>query len=122
MGAPERTDATPSGAPSTERARDHLANERTYLAWLRTAIGILALSAAIARFGPGAGPHAGTHDKVAVAITGCLGLFILGIGTRRYYQVSHDLEQGRFQLSRRTPLVVGLVVVLSALTVLPLLL
>lgn len=33
-----------------ERARDLLANERTFLAWLRTAIGIVVFGFAIARF------------------------------------------------------------------------
>jgi len=103
---------------SGNRARDHLANERTYLAWLRTAIGVLALAAAIARFG--VGPSG--RDKTAVVITGILGMVILGTGTRRYYQVARDLERGRFEISRRTPLLVGAVVVVAALTVLPLLL
>jgi len=44
------------------------------------------------------------------------------VGTRRYYQVSRDLERGRFEISRRTPLVIGAAVVLAALSVLPLLL
>ena len=100
------------------RARDHLANERTYLAWLRTSIGVLALAAAIARFGP----EAQARDKLAVAVTGVLGLLILIIGTRRYYQVSRDLERGRFEISRRTPLLVGGAVAVAALVVLPLLL
>lgn len=107
-----------SSGESGNRARDHLANERTYLAWLRTAIGVLALAAAIARFGP----EAEARDKVAVAVTGVLGMLILIIGTRRYYQVSSHLEQGRFEISRRTPLLVGGAVAVAALVVLPLLL
>ena len=55
-------------------------------------------------------------------ITGSLGLLILVIGTRRYYQVSRDLERGLFQISRRTPIIIGGAVVLAALSVLPLLL
>ena len=58
-----------STGQSGNRARDHLANERTYLAWLRTAIGVLALAAAIARLGS----SPGAHEKVAVGITGLLG-------------------------------------------------
>ena len=71
--------ASGSDGSSGNRARDHLANERTYLAWLRTAIGVLALGAAIARLGTTAGPH----ERIAVAVTGVLGLLILGVGTRR---------------------------------------
>lgn len=32
-------------------ARDHLAAERTYLAWLRTGLGFVALGIAVERFG-----------------------------------------------------------------------
>jgi len=116
--APDPTAVDGSTGRSGNRARDHLANERTYLAWLRTAIGVLALAAAIARFGTGPSGR----DKVAVVITGIMGLVLLGTGTRRYYQVARDLERGRFEISRRTPLVVGAVVVVAALSVLPLLL
>jgi putative membrane protein len=107
-----------SAGASGNRARDHLANERTYLAWLRTAIGVLALAAAIARFGT----VGGTRDNVAVFVTGALGLFLLGMGTRRYYQVADDLEAGRFRPSKRTPLLIGAVVVAVSIVVLALLL
>jgi len=107
-----------SAGGSGNRARDHLANERTYLSWLRTSLGVLALAAAVARFGAGDG-HS---DWLAVAVLGVLGVVILGIGTRRYYQVAADLEQGRFTFSRRTPAVVAIVVVAVAVVLLPLLL
>lgn len=107
-----------SAGQTGNRARDHLANERTYLSWLRTSLGVLALAAAVARFG--AGP--GHRDDVAVAVLGLLGLFLLGLGTRRYYQVAADLERGRFTFSRRTPLLVATVVVAVAAVLLPLLL
>jgi uncharacterized membrane protein YidH (DUF202 family) len=79
---------------------------------------VLALAAAVARFGAGQG-HA---DALAVTLLGLLGVFLLATGTRRYYQVAADLEQGRFTYSRRTPLLVGAVVVVVAVVLLPLLL
>ena len=107
-----------SAGRTGNRARDHLANERTYLSWLRTSLGVLALAAAVARFGAGRG-HA---DALAVSLLGLLGVFLLAVGTRRYYQVAADLEQGRFTMSRRTPLLVGIVIVVVAVVLLPLLL
>jgi putative membrane protein len=107
-----------SDGSSGNRARDHLANERTFLAWLRTAIGVLALGAAIARLGTDPGPR----EWVAVGATGLLGFLILAVGTRRYYQVARDLEVGAFEISRHTPLVIGVAVVVVAAIVLPLLL
>jgi putative membrane protein len=111
----------PSGDAAGEtgnRARDHLANERTYLSWLRTALGVLALAAAVARFGAGSK----AENVVSVVLLGGLGIFVLVIGTRRYYQVADDLERGRFRVSRRTPMVLGTVVVVVAVVLLPLLL
>ena len=64
---------------------------------------MLALAAAVARFGAGEG-HA---DGLAVALLGLLGVLLLGVGTRRYYQVAADLERGRFTFSRHTPVVVA---------------
>ena len=37
--------------PQDENVSDHLANERTYLAWIRTGIAIIALGFVVARFG-----------------------------------------------------------------------
>jgi len=36
---------------SNDRQREHQANERTFLAWLRTAVALIALGLATARFG-----------------------------------------------------------------------
>jgi putative membrane protein len=36
--------------PSSNRARDHLANERTFLAWLRTGVATIVFGFAIGRF------------------------------------------------------------------------
>lgn len=37
--------------PTDDRLRDHLANERTLLAWLRTAIALMGFGVVVARFG-----------------------------------------------------------------------
>lgn len=41
---------TPTYSNSGSTARDHLASERTFLAWLRTGLGFIALGIAIERF------------------------------------------------------------------------
>ena len=50
---------------SGSRARDHLANERTWLAWVRTAVGLVVLGAAVARFSPNQGAR---NDAAAALI------------------------------------------------------
>ena len=78
---------------------------------------MIALSVAVARFGPG-----DTQDVVAVVVLSAFGALILGVGTYRYYQVSQDLEHGRFHLSRVGPMLVTLAVVVAAAILVPLVL
>ena len=42
---------TPAPSRSPSRVRDHLANERTFLAWVRTALGLIGLGFVLARMG-----------------------------------------------------------------------
>jgi len=95
------------------RARDHLANERTFLAWVRTALGAIGLGLAL--------------DKVLIEEdtqnhTGILfillGAIFLISAVRRYYRVAKDLDSGLFAVDRKSPLILiilCLLVVLGAL-------
>ena len=82
------------GTSSASRARDHMANERTYLAWLRTATNVMVVGLVIARFGDG--------GRVTVASTGAGGILIVvgavgvGYGTLRYRHVNRELEGGHY--------------------------
>ena len=116
---PPHPHRTASGGDTGNRARDHLANERTYLSWLRTSLGLLALAAAIARFGP---DNPSIRDHLAVAVIGLLGLALLAVGTIRYYEVSRDLEAGLFRTSRKAPIIIAVLTGVAAVVVLPLLL
>jgi putative membrane protein len=82
---------TISPSPST-RARDHLANERTYLAWLRTAAAVMALGIAVASFANKISTTSAAAGGLLVA-TGAAGIVL---GTRRYRQVTRELESGTF--------------------------
>ena len=73
-------------------ARDHLANERTYLAWLRTGISVAALGVAVAKFAP----HRGANAVVAGLILIGAGLLVAAFGTYRYRAVGRDLDAGVF--------------------------
>src|SRR5690242_908936 len=44
------TDSRQRSGENSNRARDHLANERTFLAWLRTGVAIVVFGFAIGRF------------------------------------------------------------------------
>lgn len=89
---------TPKGATlnTGSRARDHLANERTYLAWLRTGISMAALGVAVAKFASGRGLHAVASGGILILA----GLLIAGYGTYRYRAVGRQLDAGLYAPAR----------------------
>jgi uncharacterized membrane protein YidH (DUF202 family) len=71
-------------------ARDHLANERTFLAWIRTSLAILTLGLAIAKFDP---------TENGVLSGSCfivLAMALLYYSRIRYEEVSAALFRGNF--------------------------
>ena len=91
-------------------ARDHLASERTFLAWLRTGLGFVALGIAIERFGQldpvptaaakGKGGHP-KKDKSEGLVRGLLatGSGSIAYGTARYFSNMRMLEKGSYKPS-----------------------
>jgi len=93
-----------SGDPN--RARDHLANERTFLAWLRTGVAIIVFGFAIGRFAiamrqlestsgeashtPGFSVWLGTMAIIA-------GVLLTLAGLLRYRRTRVQLESGGFE-------------------------
>ena len=87
----------------TARAREHLANERTVLAWTRTAITFMGLGFVVARFGIflrqiETAPETGTHYSGVIGI----GLVVAGLGTAaislvRFFRARAQIDAGRFQ-------------------------
>ncbi|BCJ34857.1 hypothetical protein Athai_23600 [Actinocatenispora thailandica] len=98
--------------PTLDRSaawRDHLANERTYLSWLRSALAVLALGLAAARFGGRGGVGAGAI-LTAVAIAG------LVFGAVRYRRGRRTIATGVLPGGSGTaPIVAGVVLVASFL-------
>lgn len=84
-------------------ARDHLANERTFLAWLRTALGLVGLGVLLEKLEPmeGASQWAGL---VLVAFGG----FSLLYAVARYLRVARHLTNGTFPIAKRGPLLFSL--------------
>jgi putative membrane protein len=79
------------------RVRDHLANERTYLAWLRTAANVMVLGLAIAKL---------VDDLTAASIAAGSILVVVGAvgvwyGTRRYRQVMHEIDEDTYDPGTR---------------------
>lgn len=92
-------------------ARDHLANERTFLAWVRTALGLVGLGVLLERLG------AGSDQLVAMAAgVGFIsfGGLTLVYAVSRYLWVARNLERGTFPVARRGPIVIAIGALLVA--------
>jgi uncharacterized membrane protein YidH (DUF202 family) len=75
--------------------RDHLANERTQLAWLRTSANVIVVGLAVARFADSGEVTAASLVAGGVLIlTGAVGV---GYGTLRYRRVAAALRAGEVQ-------------------------
>jgi putative membrane protein len=72
------------------RTRDLLANERTFLAWLRTAATVMVLGLAIAKLVNEPTAQDVAAGAILVAV-GSLGVFE---GARRYRRVMGEIERG----------------------------
>lgn len=100
---------------------EHLANERTILAWVRTAIAIMTLGIAINRFSlflvefsrevPG-GRAANVHaEELGIGLV-VLGVVVMLGGLWHYLDVARAIDEGSYRPSRVRIVVPSLVVVL----------
>ena len=103
------------------RARDHLANERTFLAWLRTGVAVIVFGFALGRFAVAIRELAGTLGHTVpspgvsvwfgtVAIAG--GVLLTLAGLLRYRQTRRQLDAEQFEPAG---VVVDLIAALTAL-------
>jgi putative membrane protein len=93
-------------SPRTARTREHLANERTLFAWIRTALALMGLGFVVARFGlflrslALEGGQTPPHGLQASDVIGVLlvaaGVASTGIGLRRFLRARAQIEAGRF--------------------------
>lgn len=93
------------GSAMPAHPTDHLANERTFLAWIRTAVTIMAFGFVVARFGlllrELAGPSSVAPPTPISQATGVLlvlaGSAILVVAFLRFLATRSDLESDRFR-------------------------
>lgn len=125
--ATAKTDAPASGSPgSGGKPTDYLANERTFLAWTRTGVALVALGFVVARFGlllrelaqragvSSAATQAGSPRLSSIfgAAIVALAAVLLATSFVRYVHVGRALDQGAYRDSR------WLIAVLTVLSVL----
>jgi putative membrane protein len=81
------------------RVRDHLANERTYLAWMRTAIALMGFGVVILRlraFHPPLIPRPGYGWKLGLLFS-LVGLVTVLLSTQHYFGVRRDIEEDTYE-------------------------
>lgn len=108
----------PSAAPGT--LRDHLANERTFLAWMRTAIAIVALGFVVAKFGLVLREIGGLHiHSGTVRLGAIVGVILVGAGilaavlsSFKFLQTRRDIERGLVNFRPELDIALGVIVAL----------
>ena len=93
------------------RARTHLANERTYLAWFRTGITLVALGLAAAQFLGGEGGDTQRVVRALATLVIGTGAAVMVVGLVRYREGRRRIDASEFRPAWRS---------LSILTVLAL--
>ncbi|ACK68327.1 protein of unknown function DUF202 [Rippkaea orientalis PCC 8801] len=96
------------------RIRDHLANERTYLAWMRTAVGLMGFGVVILRiraFQPPSIPGPGFGWKLGLIFAG-VGLLTVLLSTVQYFIVRRDIEEDTYEPPDRWVILFSLAIAL----------
>jgi putative membrane protein len=117
-----------------DRQREHQANERTFLAWLRTSISLIGFGFAIARFGlflrqlnvaisqqePSVNPVFNSENLGITFVV--FGIVAIALAAWRYNKVFWEIERGDYRPHRLPVWIMTGVVIILGLLSLPLLL
>jgi putative membrane protein len=108
-------------AEDSNRARDHLANERTFLAWVRTSVAVVVFGFAIGRFAiamrqltafQGQAPKSTGLSVWMGTISILAGIVMAVAGLMRYRRTRAQLEEGKFEPAG---IIVDMVTILTVL-------
>lgn len=117
-----------------DRQREHQANERTFLAWLRTSIALVGFGFAIARFGiflqqisvavdqPTESIHPLFNSQVLGICLVVLGIAVIGFAGWRYNVTFWQIERGSYRPSRWMVGSMTVIVIVLGLLSIPILL
>lgn len=114
----------PKAVPPAQHATEFLANERTFLAWVRTGIAVISLGFAVTKFDAwlkeiavqaGAQTHGiGWSEPMGVAMIVFGGLLPV-FAAWRYHVVNRQIEQGAVKPDRVMIVLVTLLVILLSI-------
>ena len=105
--------------PEERRAAEHLDNERTFLAWVRTTVALISLGFVLARLSPSLSAAGAVNAGRIAAKTLPLGIGLVVFGTLvtvlaawRYDKVNREIEAGLVRTDRALVWFVTLAIVL----------
>jgi putative membrane protein len=108
--------STPQPQRNPARIREHLANERTYLAWMRTAIALMGFGVVIVRLRyllpsqlQGQGNGNGWKLGILFAIVGLLTVFL---STAQYFAILKAIESDTYEPTQRWVILFSLATIL----------
>jgi putative membrane protein len=120
--------------PKIDRQREHQANERTFLAWLRTSIALIGFGFAIARFGlflqqldfaltqqKSQEHHLFNSQNLGLTLV-ILGILTIILAAWQYNRVFRQIERGNYRPNRLLVWIMTGVIVSLGLLSIPLLL
>jgi putative membrane protein len=115
----------PPHEPAPNEMRDHLANERTFLAWVRTAITIMAFGFVVAKFGlllrelPGSHVHPGELHFATIIGSALvlLGAVFMVMATLQFLAVKGQIEANVIAFSPGVPLLLAGILIVIGVTV-----
>ena len=106
------------------KAGDHLANERTFLAWIRTSISIIVFGFVVAKFGitlreflrfsEPAKEESGLSLAMGIAFM-AMGVFMAVVALFRYRTTQQLLEAGEFKPAKTVIVFLGIITALFGL-------
>jgi putative membrane protein len=123
-----------SQKPKIDRQREHQANERTFLAWLRTSIALITFGFAIARFGlflrqfkasytqNNSSQHFFLNSENLGVSFIVFGIVTIALAAWRYSQVFMQIERGDYRPNRMMVWVMTASVIILGILSLPLIL
>lgn len=99
----------------SDRVRDHLANERTYLAWMRSAIALMGIGVVIVRLRllrPPLAPQPPGNGWKLGLVFALVGLLTVWLSTQHYFIVRRDIDDDTYEPADRWILLFSLAVTL----------
>ena len=103
--------------PEAHRASEHLDNERTFLAWVRTTVALISLGFVIARLSPALGATTTGNGITTKAVPAGIALIFLGavvtvLAAWRYDRVNRQIEEGIVKTDRGMVWIVTILIAL----------